>query len=205
MKVLEAPRVQHADERLRIIPQSLWDAVKARQNHRSHVAGVKVKGGLRKRRPGGGRQGKYLLSGLLKCGNCRASFALSNGTRYQCSSHHEGGDSACSVSLSVPRARVESVIMDCVENRLLDPVHLTQAEERYRAAASMIVIDYGPRIAELGREIDNVTDALARVGFSDALAKRLKTAESERTRLLAQRSKPSSARPVLSAKAIEGG
>ena len=39
VKVLEAPRVENIDERLRIVPQSLWDVVKARQNHRSHVAG----------------------------------------------------------------------------------------------------------------------------------------------------------------------
>lgn len=204
VKVLDAPRVEHIDERLRIVPQSLWDTVKARQNHCRHVAGGKVKGGLRKRRPGGGRVGKYPLSGLLKCGKSKASFALSNATRYQCSSHHDGGDSACSVALSVPRTRAESVILDCVETRLLDPVRLREAEERYRAAASTIVIDYGPRIMELGREIENMMDAVAKVGLSDALAKRLKTAESERMRLLAQRSKPITARPVLSGEQSSG-
>ncbi len=112
---------ERIDGRLRIVSDELWSRAKARQAQRSHDAGGKVKTGLRKRRPGGGHPGKYLLSGLLKCGACAASFALSNGTRYQCSSHHEGGDAACNVSLSVPRARVESVIMECVETGFTGP------------------------------------------------------------------------------------
>ena len=155
-----------------------------------HVAGRKVKAGLRKRRPGGGHPGKYLLSGLLKCGTCAASFVLSNGTRYQCSSHHEGGNAVCDVSLSDPRSRVESVIMECVETDLLDPQRLKEIEQRYRAsAASAIVIDHGPRIAELDREIRNIGDAIANGLVSAALAARLQAAEAERGRLMAARAK----------------
>jgi site-specific DNA recombinase len=170
--------------------RSAWSRAKARQAQRSHDASGKVKTGLRKRRPGGGHPGKYLLSGLLKCGACAASFALSNGTRYQCSSHHEGGNAACSVSLSVPRARVESVIMECVETDLLDPKRLKEIEQRYRAtAASAIVVDHGPRIAELDREIRNIGDAIAKWLVSAALAARLQAAEAERGRLMAARVK----------------
>lgn len=110
-----------------------------------------------------------LLSGILKCGKCRASFALSNGVRYQCSSHHDGGESACGVSLSVPRERVERIILDCVENRLLDPAQLAQAEERYRAATSSIVIDYGPKIVELERQRANLVDAITTGGLAEEL------------------------------------
>jgi site-specific DNA recombinase len=174
---------ERTDERLRIVSDELWSRVKARQAQRSHDAGRKVKGGLRKRRPGGGHPGKYLLSGLLKCGACAASFVLSNGTRYQCSSHHEGGNAACDVSLSVPRERVESVIMECVETDLLDPQRLKELEQRYRAsAASAIVVDHGPRIAELDREIQNIGDAIAKGLVSAALAARLQAAEVERSR-----------------------
>jgi hypothetical protein len=55
---------------------------------------------------------KYLLSGSLRCEAGRPPFALRNGTRYQCSSHHEGGEGACSVSLSGPRDRIEGVFID---------------------------------------------------------------------------------------------
>lgn len=68
---------------------------------------VRVRTGLRKR----GNKTKYLLNGWLPCDACREVFALSNGTRYQCASHHDGGDAACSLSHSVPRDRIERVFM----------------------------------------------------------------------------------------------
>jgi len=195
---------ERIEERLRIVSDDLWERVKARQALQSRVKGGKVKAGLRRRRPGGGRPGKYPLSGLLKCAACEASFALSNGTRYQCSSHHEGGPAACSVSLSVPRTRVEAVVIDCVENVLLDTARLLEIEQRYRASvATGIVVDHGPRIAELASEIRNISDAIAKGLLSDALAARLQAAEAEQGRLLAARIKPPPAPPMLSAEGVE--
>jgi Recombinase zinc beta ribbon domain len=89
-----------------------------------------VVGGLRKHRPGAGRPSHYLLSGLLECDVCRAGFVLSNGTRYQCASHVNGGDRACDISLSVPRERVERVILDFTVAGL--PRILEAVEARYR-------------------------------------------------------------------------
>jgi site-specific DNA recombinase len=175
--------IERHEEWLRIISDELWQRVKARQNHRSRIAGAKVRAGFRRRCPGGGRTGKYLLSGLLKCAACKASFVLSNGTRYQCSSHHDGGPGACDLSLSVPRVRVEGVIKGFIEDELLDTRRLLEIGERYRAAeASAIAVDYGPRIAELEQEIRNITDFIAKGHGSDALAARLKAAEAERDR-----------------------
>ncbi len=61
----------------------------------------------------------------------RASFALTNKTRYQCSSHHEGGDGACSVGLSVPRDRAQRIILGFTAAEL--PKFLTEIEARYEA------------------------------------------------------------------------
>jgi hypothetical protein len=47
------------------------ERVKDRQAKQARELGVRVIGGLRKHRPGGGRPSKYLLSGLLKCDACR--------------------------------------------------------------------------------------------------------------------------------------
>ena len=96
---LETAAVERTDDRLRIVPEDLWQRAKARQQQQSREVGVRVKGGLRRVR----KPFKYLLSGSLRCEACRASFAMSNATRYQCSSHHEGGPDACGVSLSIPR------------------------------------------------------------------------------------------------------
>jgi hypothetical protein len=43
---------ERIEERLRIVPDELWERVKARQKQRSHDIGALVRGGLRKRAPG---------------------------------------------------------------------------------------------------------------------------------------------------------
>ena len=185
------PVIERHEERLRIISDELWSRVKQRQMHRSRVAGARVKAGLRRRKPGGGRDGKYLLSGLLKCSVCHGSYALSNKVRYQCSSHHEGGPGACDVSLSVPRTRVENVIRGYVEDELLDPARLLEIGERYRAAAgSEIVIDHGPRIAKLEQERANVVAAIKAGGLVVELGAELKELTAELARLKSERPKP---------------
>lgn len=176
---------------------------KVRQNHRARIAGDKVKAGLR-RRPGSGAAGKYLLSGLLKCSQCRASYALSNKIRYQCSSHHEGGPGACEVSLSVPRTRIEGVIKGFIEDELLNPHRLLEIADRYRAAAaSEIVIDHGPRIAKLEQERSNVVAAIKAGGLADGLGSELKTITAELGRLKAERPKAVTLPRVMLAESIE--
>jgi hypothetical protein len=137
------------------------------------VAGAKVKAGLR--RLGAGPQGRYLLSGLLRCSVCGASFTLSNAERYQCASHHDGGPSACDVSRSVPRTRVEEVIKGFIEDDLLDTGRLIEVGERYRAAtASGIVIDHGPQIAKLEKDRVNLVAAIKAGGLAAELGPELK-------------------------------
>lgn len=92
---------------------------------------MRVQAGLRRRAPGAGRKSPYVLSGMLRCQPCGASFALTNKTRYQCSSHHEGGDGACSVGLSVPRDRAQRIILGFTAAEL--PKFLTEIEARYEA------------------------------------------------------------------------
>lgn len=124
-RLLEKASVERTDERLRIVPDELWHRVEARQKLRFRDLGVRVRTGLRKRR----NKTKYLLSGWLRCDACRAAFALSNGTRYQCASHHDGGNDACSVSLSVPREQIERVFMDYMASPEL-PRQLTEIAGR---------------------------------------------------------------------------
>jgi hypothetical protein len=54
--------VLHKDERLRIVPQELWDVVKAHQQTVERMA-VKLRGALK----GSGPVPRHLLSGLLVC------------------------------------------------------------------------------------------------------------------------------------------
>jgi site-specific DNA recombinase len=153
-RLLEKASVERTDERLRIVPDELWQRVKARQELQSRSLRVRVRAALRKRRS----PSKYLLSGSLRCDTCRATFALSNGTRYQCSSHHDGGDDACSVSLSVPRDRIERVFMDYIASPKL-PHRLSEMEARW-LSSQPVAVDYRPRIAELEKQRANLIRAI---------------------------------------------
>jgi site-specific DNA recombinase len=180
---------ESVNERLRIVSQELWNRVKARQTHQSRELGSKVKGALRQR----ARPTKYLLSGLLRCQECESSFALANATRYQCSSHHEGGEHACAVSLSVPRDRVERVLLDCAHTELLDPAKLEEVEARYLASRPATV-DYRPRIAELEARVANFVKAIG--GGADGMGDivvALKAARGELDRIKALASLPRAA------------
>jgi DNA invertase Pin-like site-specific DNA recombinase len=179
-------QISRSDPALQIVSVELWERVKARQKKQAHELGTRVRGGLRKHKPGAGPPARYMLSGFLKCDACGAGFVLANASRYACASHTNGGDAACSVSATVPRVRVEAAVLDCIETDLLDPVYLTRIEQRCRTAPSSEVgLDPRPRIAELDGEIARLVEAIASVGISDALAARLKSAETERAYLLA--------------------
>jgi site-specific DNA recombinase len=171
-KLLAKASSERTDERLRIVPDELWQRVKARQANRTKQVGVRVKSGLRRHV----RPVKYLLSGLLRCSACESTFVLSNGSRYQCATHVNGD--ACDVTLSLPRERAERIILNCVETDLFDPARLAEFEARYQTAAS-VVVDNGPRIGKLKREIDHMIKAIAGGLNSSALATELQAAEAE--------------------------
>ena len=129
--MLAKPAHEYQDERLRIVPQKLWDAVRARQALRSAELGARIKEGKRHsasrtNAPGSGAPPRYLLSGLLRCGVCGASFVLTNITRYQCASHVNGR--ACTNRISVKRDLVEDRIVDTIRADLSDPDVIAEVE-----------------------------------------------------------------------------
>ena len=178
---LDKGAIERTDERLRIVSDELWQCVKARQAQRSAEAGARVQAGVRRRAPGGGRK-IYVLSGMLRCRPCGSSYALSNKTRYQCSSHHEGGDGACSVSLSVPRDRAERIILDFTSAEL--PKFLSEIEARYESRR-VVAVDHKARIAELDQKIANFVKAIGEGLRDPELDAALKAARTEPEQLSA--------------------
>jgi hypothetical protein len=121
--------------------------------------------------------------------------------RHQCATHVNGD--ARSVNLSVPRDRAERRILDSIEIDLFNPAKLSELEKRFRSGEIRVTADYGPRIAEVEREMCNVGDAIAKGLLSDALASRLRAAEAERGRLgAAAQAKPAEPRK-LSTESVE--
>ncbi len=104
---------------LRIVEQDLWDAAQARllairersisirkaldnPKSRSHV-------------------GKYLFSGLLKCGCCGANYTMHSTTSYGCAMNLNRGDEICPNRLRIPRAYVEERLLEAIQEQLFTP------------------------------------------------------------------------------------
>jgi site-specific DNA recombinase len=176
-------RIVNNEERLRLVPQALWERVKARQKIRSEEIGEKVRKGYQAAlRSRAGRKPKYLFSGLLRCGLCGARFVIADRTHYACSSRVNAGESACKSNVRVKRALVESGLLNGIKSDLLCPEILADIERETRrslkthARASSI---NPTRLAGLEEEIRNLVEAVASgtLRTSAALAERLAVAE----------------------------
>jgi site-specific DNA recombinase len=193
-RMLENPRaewiVSH-DERLRIVPEDLWLAVKRRQEAQSTVIGERVRRGLsRASAKSTGRSARYLLSGLLRCGSCGSSLIVSGGPYYVCSTRVNGGASACENDVRIGRAAVEDLLLEDLRKSLRDPAVVREAcqraRKRLRAKPAAPAVTPA-QLRKVEEEVGHLTDAVASglLKSSPALAERLRAAEGELARLRA--------------------
>jgi site-specific DNA recombinase len=193
-RCVENPRDEwnvRTEERLRLVPQRLWDRVKRRQKARSVTIGSRVRKGLQAAQCcRAGRKPKYLYSGLLYCGLCGARFVIADRTHYACSSRVNGGRSACPSDVRVKRTLVESGLREAIKPDLLSSEILTDIERETRRAlrAHKRAVRSDPkRVAAAEEEIRNLVEAIASGGLrgSQALAERLAMAEADLTAMRA--------------------
>jgi hypothetical protein len=183
VKVLDQARVERTDERLRIIPQALWERVKARQAHQRARLGAHIRGALRRNAPGQGRAPQHVLSGLLRCGVCEATYTMGDGRAYACASYLQGR--ACTNNIRVRRTLVEERILASVKHDLRDPAVLEEVTRRFAAAlaerAKGPKLDerHSRRIVELERQIARYVTAIGEGTDSPALRAQLLAAEAE--------------------------
>ena len=175
--------IVRTEERLRIVPQSLWNRVKRRQRARSETIGDRVRKGLQAAeccRPG--RKPKYLFSGLIHCGCCGARYVIADRTHYACSTRVNGGPLACPSNIRIKRAVVESGLREGIQSDLLSPEILYEIERETRrglkAHRRTARLD-SKRVAAAEEEIGNLVEAIAsgKLRGSQALAERLTSAE----------------------------
>ncbi|MFW8636116.1 recombinase family protein [Cribrihabitans pelagius] len=118
---------------LRIIDDQLWHAVKTRQGEvrqAMNPAGVLTERPRLER----ARRPAYLLSGLLRCACCGASYTLINKTRYGCAGARNKGAAICTNRATIGREEVEERVLSGLKQRLLAPDLLEQFAEEYRKA-----------------------------------------------------------------------
>lgn len=94
---------------LRIVPDELWDAVKARQKQLTHNSPEL----WATNRP------QYLLSGLVKCGGCGGNYCKINKNEYGCTTAKNKGASFCDNFKRMKQADLEHHVLDALQKRLM--------------------------------------------------------------------------------------
>lgn len=170
---------------LRIVSPDLWERAQSRIGRRKPGKG---------RASGGGKFGSSLLSGLLRCGVCGGSVVIvsrrhKNGASYAnfgCTVNRSRGDAICSNSRTVSEKKVTSTVIAALQADLTAPdlvprfqaVFTEAFNDQNSAASSGNEVRALERAVEDGQaRVKNVTAAIARIGFSDALADQLSAEE----------------------------
>lgn len=142
---------------LRIVPQPLWEAVKARQKELDKRTGNL---GSRKRP-------QYLLSGLLVCGDCGGGFSKINSERYGCSSARNKGESVCSNKKTIKRSTLEGTVLNALQSHLMRDELVQVFCEEYarhmnalRSSQNAAVASRRAEAAKLAKEKENIIQAI---------------------------------------------
>jgi hypothetical protein len=183
--------ITRQDERLRIVSDELWGRVKARQTAQTHRIGERIRQGMSRGaaiRTGTG--GKFLLSGLLRCGHCGSAYVIAGVDRYACSGHTNGGDALCENNAMLRRQLAEAEVLAGIKRELRSPEVINELVRRVRAALRARkpkAPDHAGRIKHLRVKIDNLADAIASGALrsSPTIAAKLAAAEGELERLTA--------------------
>jgi site-specific DNA recombinase len=191
----EAEWIIRHEEALRIVPQSLWDAVQRRIAETSRTwPGGKGKRGFETQR--GGRVEHYpthLLSGSMICGACGAAIAQVSGKSggyYGCLAAAKG---ACENRLLVRRTLCERLILARLWDKLSPPENLQyvikRVEEEIANSQSGLPDILRIKSAELEtveRRISNFVEFIGEGRGSQALAEALSLSEQRAQNLRAE-------------------
>jgi site-specific DNA recombinase len=175
--------ITHEVPELRIVPQELWDAVKQRQGSikRNTRPDTKTdKQFWEQTRP------KYLLSGLMKCGQCGGSYTKISQNLFGCATARNKG--TCNNRLNIRTDTVERIILDGLRDRLMNPDLFKVFAEEFLAEVNRARMEETADtdlarsdLERIGRQINTLVMAIA--NGADALPLNTKLKELEATRI----------------------
>lgn len=113
--------VENEIPELRIVDQSLWDSVEAELARRAAENPRAARAAHRNR---------YLLSGLLKCGCCGASYIMSSKTSYRCRESLKG---VCNNTTPVSRKRIEARVFGALRDLFTSDEMIARFEAAMKA------------------------------------------------------------------------
>ena len=172
---------------LRIVDDALWHAVKHRQSEASFQIRRDDKGNALNR----AHRRKFLLSGLLKCGQCGGGFTIVAQDRYGCATRRSKG--TCNNHATVTRQEIEARVLVGLKERLMAPelvrefirafreeANRTRAERELQFGSDQRLLD------TVERKISGIVAAVEAGNYSRALGNRLSDLESQQETLRAQ-------------------
>jgi site-specific DNA recombinase len=148
---------------LRIVDEAVWDAVQARLN------AIRASPGSTKQRESQfwkQRRPRYLLTGLLHCGECGGMMAAIGKDYLACAAARNGA--GCSNRASIRRRRVEEVVLEGLKKQLMEPQLVEEFirafhEEinRQNSAGEMHALEHQAELARVSRKVNGLYNAIA--------------------------------------------
>jgi site-specific DNA recombinase len=137
------------------------------------------------------RRPRHILSGLLRCASCGASYTVVGRGRIGCAGYHERGD--CTNNRTVALRHVEARVLGALRDQLSSPALLGEYVRTFRAEAERLAAERGTatpkraaRMSQLEAAIARAVDLLVEGKAPAALMDKLRTMEAEKAALEAE-------------------
>ena len=163
------------DKSLVIIDAALWEAVKDRQAKQWAASeNMRARQGMAART---GRKGKFLLSGILKCGTCGENLSIRDGKRYACGAHFY--HASCPNDVTVSRALLEQTVLGAIKGLFSEEAfELFKSETRKllaarRRVAKVDVKAVQAQLRDVETKIKRINQAIEDGHFNAELGNRL--------------------------------
>ena len=145
---------------LRIVPQDLWERVKARQSS------VKRSRGDTADRPfWNRRRPRYLFSGLVRCGCCGGGYSMIGARLLGCSTARLKG--TCNNRLTIRRDVLEASVLDGLRHHLVDPAlseafcaEFTRETNRLRMQEQASKVSVANELEKVKRDMKRIIEAI---------------------------------------------
>ena len=136
---------------LRIVDQDLWDEVKGRQRELPD----KKEDFWKAQRP------RYLLSGLLKCGECGGGCSKTNHNRYGCSTAKNKG--TCSNTLKIHQDEIEALVLSTLQKHLMNEELCAEFCEEYARRMNELAMQQRAKFNSYRAELTRLDGAKRRI------------------------------------------
>ena len=184
---------------VRIVEDDLWERVKQRQAATALGKHSKddARGFWDRRRP------RFLLSGLVKCGECGSGFVKISQQHFGCASARNKG--TCTNAKTIRKDLLEATILNGLQHHLMDEELLEVFCEEYtRHLNTLRMAETGnrardeARLSKITRDLGRLVDAIIDGVPADRVKDRMIALEAEKAKIEAQLSnQPEENKPLL--------